>query len=83
MKLLINPARIRSVIADARTEKDVELSLRRHKIRYHYDTSSGYTAIAIPCRKGIIRIYRSVSRSAPFIIRSAPSKSLRPWSACY
>ena len=71
MKLLLTPARIRSVIADARTEKDLELSLRRHKIRFSYDTSAGILAFRIPLRSGPVLVYRTASRSAPFRIRSA------------
>ena len=42
MKILITAARVRSAIAEARTEKDVELLLRAHKIRFSYDTAAGF-----------------------------------------
>lgn len=71
MKILLTPARIRSAIDGARTEKDVEMSLRAHKIRYTYDTSAGFLSFRIPARSGPILVYRTASRSAPFMVRSA------------
>lgn len=82
--ITITAARIRSAIAGCMTEKDVELSLRRHKIKYSYSTDTGYMSLRVPCRKGAFRIYRSASRSAPFIVKfSAPRDSLRMWPAYY
>lgn len=84
MKLLVTADRVRSAITGCTTEKDIEMSLRRHKIRYSYATDTGYTSLRIPCRKGTIRIYRSASRSAPFVVKySAPVDSLRIWPAYY
>ena len=71
MKILLTPARIRSALDGARTEKDVEMSLRAHKIRYTYDTSAGFLSFRIPARSGAILVYRTASRSAPFMVRSA------------
>lgn len=71
MKMLVTAARIRSAIDGARTEKDVEKSLRLHRIKYSYDTTSGYMAFRIPARSGAVLVYRTASRSAPFIVRSA------------
>ena len=71
MKMLLTADRIRSAIAGARTEKDVEISLRRHRIRYAYDTRSGFLAFRIPARSGSVLVYRTCSRSAPFVVRSA------------
>ena len=71
MKLLITSARIRAAIAGSHTEKDVEKALRAHKIRFSYDTSAGYMAIRIPARSGAFLVYRTCSRSAPFMVRSA------------
>ena len=71
MKILLTAARIRSALDGARTEKDVKLSLRAHKIRFSYDTSAGYMAIRIPARSGAFLVYRTCSRSAPFMVRSA------------
>lgn len=73
MKLLLSADRIRSVIAGAMTEKDIEKSLRLHKIKYNYTTAPGYLAIRIPCRSGSVLIARTASRSAPYTVRfSAP-----------
>lgn len=71
MKMLLTADRIRSALAGARTEKDVENSLRAHKIRFAYDTSAGYLAFRIPARSGAVLVYRTCSRSAPFMVRSA------------
>lgn len=71
MKVLLTAARVRSAIDGARTEKDVELSLRAHKIRYSYDTRTGILAFRIPARSGAVLVYRTASRSAPFTVRPA------------
>lgn len=68
--ILINSNRIRSIIADCKTEQEIILSLRSHKIKYTYTTETGFLSIRIPCKKGIIRIYKTCSRSAPFVVRS-------------
>lgn len=84
MKLLVTAARIRSAIAGATTEKDVELSLRSHRIRYSYDTSSGFLAFRIPARSGSVIVYRTASRTAPFMVKAAaPADPLRMWPAYY
>lgn len=70
MKLLCTTNRIRSMIADCKTEIDIVCTLRQHKIRYSFATDTGYTSIRIPCKKGCIRIYRTCSRSAPFLVRN-------------
>lgn len=71
MKMLLSADRIRSIIAGAMTEKEIEKSLRLHKIKYAYTTSPGYLAIRIPCRSGSVLITRTASRSAPYMVRSA------------
>ena len=78
MKTLLTAARIRSALDGARTEKDVELSLRAHKIRFSYDTGAGFLAFRIPARSGVILVYRTASRSAPFVVRSAAPVSAPP-----
>lgn len=84
MKLLVTADRIRSAIAGAATEKDVELSLRSHKIRYSYDTRTGFLAFRIPSRSGSVLVYRTASRTAPFTVRfSAPGDKARLWPAYY
>lgn len=73
MKMLLTVDRIRAIVADARTEKDIELSLRSHKVRYSYDTRAGFLAFRVPARSGTVLVYRTCSRSAPFrAIVSAP-----------
>ena len=71
MKILLNAARIRAMIDGAMTEKDIELALRAHGVRYSYDTSAGYLAIRVPVRSGIVRIYRTASRTASWQVRTA------------
>lgn len=80
MKLLLTADRIRAIVADARTEKDVELSLRSHKIRFSYDTGAGFLAFRIPARSGNVLVYRTCSRSAPFrAIVAAPAPAGYPY----
>lgn len=84
MRLLVTADRIRSAIAGAATEKDVELSFRSHKIRYSYDTRTGFLAFRIPSRSGSVLVYRTASRTAPFTVRfSAPGDKNRLWPAYY
>ena len=71
MKMLLTVDRIRAIVSDARTEKDIELSLRSHKIKFSYDTSAGFMAFRIPARSGAVLVYRTCSRSAPFMVRAA------------
>lgn len=78
MKLLLSAGRIRDLVSDVRTEKDLELSLRRHKIRFSYDTSAGFLTFRIPVRSGTVLVYRTCSRSAPFQVRSAAPAAARP-----
>lgn len=78
MKTLLTAPRLRSVIGSARTEKDLEVSLRSHKIRFSYDTSAGFLALRVPARSGAYLIYRTCSRSAPFAVRSAAPSSAAP-----
>lgn len=79
MKLLLTAARLRSVIDGVRTEKDLEISLRLHRIRFTWTTEPGYLAARVPLRSGPVLVYRTASRSAPFQIRSAsPSSAPSP-----
>lgn len=75
MKLLLTAARLRSVIDGVRTEKDLEISLRLHRIRFTWTTEPGYLAARVPLRSGPVLVYRTASRSAPFQIRSASPSS--------
>lgn len=79
MKLLLSVDRIRAIVAGARTEKDIELSLRSHKVRYSYDTRAGFLSFRIPARSGTVLVYRTCSRSAPFrAIVAAPEGPVFP-----
>lgn len=79
MKMLLTADRVRAIVADARTEKDVELSLRSHKVKFSYDTGAGFLAFRIPARSGTVLVYRTCSRSAPFrAIVAAPEGSAFP-----
>ena len=80
MKMLLTTDRIRAIVADARTEKDVELSLHSHKVKFSYDTGAGFLAFRIPARSGTVLVYRTCSRSAPFrAIVAAPAPSGYPY----
>lgn len=68
--MLITSARIRSMVSDCKTEMEVASVLRSHKIKYTFATDTGFITIRIPCRKGCIRVYRTCSRSAPFLVRA-------------
>jgi hypothetical protein len=76
-RLFLTPARVRSVIGSARTEKDISDSLRLHHIRFHWTTAPGFLAASVPVRSGTVIIYRTASRSAPFVVRfiTAPLRS--------
>lgn len=65
--------RIRSVISGCYTEPEVISVLRFHKIKYSFSTDHGFFQIRIPCRKGYIRIYRTCSRSCPFMVSTVPA----------
>lgn len=68
--VMVSTERIRSIIAECKTEMDVVHVLRAHKIRYTFSTDTGILAVKVPCRKGSIRIYRTCSRSAPFMVHA-------------
>lgn len=77
----LSPDKIRSVIADCKTEQDIVNSLRTKKIKYSFSTAPGFLSIRIPCRKGSIIIYRTCSRSAPFMVKSVSPVPFIPVSA--
>ena len=70
--------RVRSVVADCKTENDIALALRSHKIKYSFSTDHGFLQIRIPYRKGFIRIYRTCSKACPWFVSTVPSV---PWFA--
>lgn len=75
--ILINTKKIRSLIADCKTEMEIVSVLRSHKVKYTFTTNTGYLSIRIPCRTGAVRIYRVCSRSAPFLVSNEQGK-IRP-----
>lgn len=64
-----NTEKVRSIVSGAKTEQDIQILLRLHKIKYHFTTDTGFLSIRIPCRKGCIRVYRVANRNNPFVIR--------------
>lgn len=76
--IMLSPSRIRAIISDCHTEREISDVLRRHKIKYSFATDTGYMSIRIPCKKGFIRIYRTCSRSHPFLVSSVPPVPFMP-----
>lgn len=72
--ILVTHKKIRSVIANAKTENDIVSLLRYHKIKYSFTTETGFLSIRIPCKTGNIRIYKTCSRTAPFVVSCDPGK---------
>lgn len=66
----ITTEKIRSVLAEAKTEQDISILLRSHKIKYSFTTETGFLSVRIPCRKGCVRVYRVASKSCPFVVRA-------------
>ena len=79
--MLITSARVRSLVSDCKTEMEIASVLRSRKIKYSFSTASGFLSIRIPCRKGSIIIYRTCSRSAPFMVKSVSPVPFIPVSA--
>ena len=74
MKLLLTADRVRSVLKDARTEKDAASALRAHRIRYTFSTTGGYLHIKVPIRSGSLRVYRTANKTAPLaVVAAAPA----------
>lgn len=71
MNILVTAPRIRSILKDARTEKDAAEILRAHRIRYGYSTTGGILHIRIPVRSGSLRVYRTASKAAPLAVTMA------------
>ena len=70
-RLLLTASRVRAITAAARTEKDLEDALRRHRIRFHWTTSPGFLAARVPIRSGSVLVYRTAARSGPLRVSSA------------
>lgn len=71
--MTLSVSRVRSVVGKCRTEIDLVAALRSHKIKYSFSTDHGFLQVRIPYRKGYIRIYRTCSRSAPFMVTTVPA----------
>lgn len=67
----VTAERLRSIIAECKTEADVVRTLRSHRVRYYFTTETGYMSIKVPCRTGAVHIYRTCSRSAPLRMESS------------
>ena len=83
MLSLVTVPRIRSVIDGARSEYEIADALRRHKIRFSFSTSTGFLHIRIRSGAGPILVYRTAGRSAPIVIRSAPTAPTAPYRVPY
>ena len=66
--ILITTNRIRSILADCRTNADVAATLRIHKVKFRYDTAPGFLRIVVPTATGTVQIVRRASKTAPFTI---------------
>lgn len=78
MRHIVTVPRIRAIVSDARTDRDIVDALRRHRIRYTYSTSTGFLHIMIPSRSGPVLVYLTACRSAPpAVIRSAPFRTVQ------
>lgn len=71
MAIQLTADRIRSIISGAKDEKAVLSTLKHHRVRFNVRKSPEGCAvnIFIPCKTGKIRIYRTCSRSAPFMVQ--------------
>ena len=74
--ILPKTERIRSLVKDAKTEQEIIMIFRSHKIRYQFTTETGFLSIRVPCMKGCIRIFRTCSRSCPFVVRQEKPSAL-------
>ena len=80
MAVQITADRVRSLISGCRYEHQVLAILKYHKIRFRQvPYSEGYMLnLHIPCRTGIIRIYRSCSRRSPFVVQHMTPVTFTP-----
>ena len=67
--IIITQNRVKAIIAGCMTEMDIINALRAHKVKYSFSVETGIMNIAIPCKTGKIRVYRSLSSRAPFTVR--------------
>ena len=71
--LALSMNRVRSIVGNCKTEMDIVSILRSHKIKYSFSTDHGFLQIRIPYKKGYIRIYKTCSRSYPFMVTTVPA----------
>ena len=64
--IIVTTARIKAIIADCKTEADLEATLRHHKLRHNYTTETGFLSCVIPSKTGSIRVYKTASKTNPF-----------------
>lgn len=67
--IIITQNRVRAIITGCKTEMDLVNALRAHKVKYSFSVETGTMNIAIPCKAGTVRIYRTLSNNAPFMVR--------------
>lgn len=64
--IIVTTARIKAIVADCKTEADLEATLRHHKLRHKYTTETGFMSCVIPSKTGSVRIYKTASKTNPF-----------------
>ena len=68
--IIITQNRVKTIITGCKTEMDIISALRAHKVKYSFSVETGIMNIAIPCKTGTVRIYRTFSHNAPFMVRT-------------
>ena len=71
MAIQLTADRVRSMISGCRSDQQVLSVLKKHKVSYKQAPfSEGYMLnLRIPCRTGVIRIYRCCSRRSPYVVQ--------------
>ena len=76
MRATIKAARVRAILYDARTDRDITDALRRHCIRYRYSTTGGVFHVVVPCIGGALRVFVTADRSVPpVVVPCSPARS--------
>ena len=70
--IIITPNRVKAIVSECRTDADLVINLRRHKVKYGYTTDAGFLSVVIPCSTGKVRVYRTASKSNPFRVVPVP-----------
>lgn len=81
--ICITADRVRRMISGCHTEMEVAKALRSHKVKYSFSTDTGVLALRIPCHKGSIRIYRTCSRTSPFMVHTLKNTPCNPVPTFY